>query len=64
MFSWENQGVERTRGFYRGKGKMSSAETEAQHLDCSPLHLLPLVYYSRVLQLRVPDRYLTVALLN
>lgn len=46
------------------EGKMSSAKTEAQRLDCSPLHFIPLLHYSLVLWLNVPGRRLSVALLN
>lgn len=62
--SWEKHGVERTKGFYRRKGEMSSAKIAAQHLDYSPLHFIPLLYYSLVLQLNVRGRYLSVELLN
>jgi len=61
---WEKHGVRRARGVYRRKVKMSSAKIETQRLGCSPVHFIPLLYYTLVLWLNVPGRHLSVALLN
>lgn len=63
-FTWEKHVVERTRGVYRRKGKMSLAKVEPQCLDCVLLHFVPLLYYSLILRLNVPGRHLSVALLK
>lgn len=59
-FSQEKHGEERTRGVFRRKGKMSSAKTEAQKLDCSPLHFIRLLHCSLVLWLNAPGRQLFI----
>lgn len=53
-------GEERTRKAFRWKEKMSSAKTEAQHLDCTPLHFIPLLHYSLILWLNVQGRHLFI----